>query len=304
MDKFRVISDLHIDINHKFPIAINDDVFTVICGDTSGTPAMTIDWVKNNVKYGVGVSGNHLPYNDLDRTVQELREELACAFPNTSTFTYLDVETGTFSKEVDGILFVGTCMYTDMLIKNKRWNPNGDQLFNMKCSEYHMNDYRLGIKTKDYFLGTDNEPKLVKLTAEDYVEWFKNAYGKIEQLLNDNESASKPKDVVLFTHHPLIADFLMHSWYIDNSAYSYRDYNWASYASDMKDWVLRHTSVKCYCCGHIHAVDKDWQTFDISREDGSKILVVNNARGYVRHKHDKDFNKDLFVNTKTWKVSI
>jgi hypothetical protein len=96
----------------------------------------------------------------------------------------------------------------------------------------------------------------------------------------------------------------MHSWYIDNSAYSYRDYNWASYASDMKDWVLRHTSVKCYCCGHIHAVDKDWRTFDISREDGSKILVVNNARGYVRHKHDKDFNKDLFVNTKTWKVSI
>lgn len=298
MKKFRVLSDIHLDVNEKYPFALKDkSIFTVICGDTSGTPEESINWIKENCPNGVGVSGNHLPYNNLGNSIQALRQELANAFPVNGTFTYLDCETGTYAKEVDGILFVGSCMYTDMHIKHAGWNPSGDMELNMRCSAWNMNDYRWGIKS------TDIEP-YTKITPKDYYEWFKNAYSKIEEVLNANESQEHPKDVVLVTHHALITDFFDHNGYVENVNYIYRsrDFNWASYASDMKQWLKRHTSIKCYCCGHIHDVYKDYRNFYITRDDESKCLVVNNARGYVSRCHDTYFNPNLFVNVENWTV--
>lgn len=304
MEKFRVISDLHLDINEHYPIELDDDVFTVICGDTSGYNNITIDWIKKNVKSGVGVSGNHLPYNKYNLPIQELRDGLANAFPITAPFTYLDCETNTFSKEVDGILFIGTCMYTNMRISHKYWNPTGDIQINMAGSEYNMNDYHWGIKSCTWPFGKDNSPSIKHITAQDYADWFKNAYNKIEAVLNDNESSTNPKPVVLITHHPVITNFLKHNWYVEDpdTIWSIRHYNLASYMSDMHQWLSRHTSIKCYCCGHIHAVDKNWRSFNLKHIDGSEFLVVNNARGYVKRCHDTYFNKNTFVNTKTWQV--
>lgn len=34
--KLRIISDLHVDVNHSIPLEYDDDVFTVVCGDISG----------------------------------------------------------------------------------------------------------------------------------------------------------------------------------------------------------------------------------------------------------------------------
>ena len=212
MEKFRVISDLHLDVNERYPISLNDDVFTVICGDTSGSPTMTIDWIKNNVKHGVGVSGNHLPYNNEHKTLQELREELAKAFPAESMFTYLDCETGVFYKEVDGILFIGTCMYTNMRVKHQHWNPDGDRLINMRGSESNMNDYYWGIKSKSCPFGPDNGYSYKHITAQDYMDWFINAYNKIEKVLEQNEMLESPKPVVLITHHPVIVEPAYHNW--------------------------------------------------------------------------------------------
>ena len=304
MNKFRVISDLHLDINKNYPISLDDDVFTVICGDTSGYTNMTIDWIKKNVKNGVGVSGNHLPYNDDGKTMQELRLELAKAFPASNAFTYLDCETGVFIKEVDGILFIGTCMYTDMHIKHSIMNPTGDPEINMRGSQYNMNDYHWGIKSKEWPLGKDNSPAVKHITARDYMDWFKNAYNMIEKVLNDNEASAAPKPVVLITHHPLIVELAYHNWYMDNPDHIWnpRDYNLASYVSDMHMWLSRHNSIKCYCCGHIHAVEKKWRNYKLKHNDGSEFLVVNNARGYVCRGHDVNFVKDLFVNTITWEV--
>ena len=292
MKKFRVLSDLHLDINKKYPLKIKDkDVFTVICGDTSGYPNITIDWIKKNCPNGVGISGNHLPYNDKNKTIQQLRLELANEFQINNSFTYLDCETDVFRKEVDDIIFIGTCMYTNMAISHPIWNPTGDIEFNKRCSLYHMNDYHWGIKSL--------EPT-INIRPDDYYEWFKRAYEKIEYALNDNEKSNKPKDVVLLTHHPLITDFLEHNGYIDDYCLSPRDFNWASYASDMKQWIKRHLSIKCYCCGHIHDVYKEYRNFDIIRDDGSKCLVVNNARGYVNHGHDTFFNLNRYVDVNTW----
>lgn len=306
MEKFRVLSDLHIDINECYSLAFTDDVFTVICGDTSGSPSMSIDWIKKNIKCGVGVSGNHLPYNDEKKTIQELREELAKAFPASSPFTYLDCETGTFAKEVDGIIFIGTCMYTDMHVKHKVMNPSGDPEVNMRGSQCNMNDYRWGIKSIEWPSGKNGIPSMKHITAQDYMDWFKNAYNMIEKVLNENEASASSKPIVLITHHSLLTGFAYHSWYIENpdNIWSLRDYNLASYVSDMEMWLSRHSSIKCYCCGHIHAIEKPWRSFKMKHNDGSELLVVNNARGYVLHGHDTNFMSNFFVNTKTWEVEV
>lgn len=320
MKKFRVISDLHIDVNKKFPIELPDnDVFTVICGDTSGDPKLTIDWVNANVKSGVLIAGNHLPYCNHVRTfskeydkpglpeirlMSELRQELANAFPVSGPITYLDVETGVFKKEVDGILFIGTTMYTDMMMRHEWWNKNGDIDINMKCSEYNMNDYAYGYVSKSYPLGADNDPSYTRMRASDYREWFIKSLHAMEEALQENESKANPLPVVLLTHHSLIKDFCMHSYYVDDARYlnMQRDFNWASYASDREYWLKRHKSIKCYCCGHIHSPEADYRSFKLTRDDGSKILVVNNTRGYVRDGSDFTFNKNRFVNVDTWEL--
>lgn len=319
MEKFRVISDLHVDVNEKFPIELpKDNVFTVICGDTSGNPKTTIEWVKANVKSGILISGNHLPYcngyhhfNEYDtddlpeiRLMSELRSELAEAFPASSDITYLDVETGVFKKEVDGIMFIGTTMYTDMMIRHDMWNKTGDASINMACSEFNMNDYRLGYTSRSYPFGADNDPSYVRMRASDYQKWFMNAFKAIDEVLRQNEMKENPVPVVLVTHHPLIKDFCMHSYYVDNAQniWRQREFNWASYASNREYWLKRHTSIKCYCCGHIHSPEQNYRSFKIKRDDGSEILVVNNARGYIRDCGDFSFNKNRFVNTKTWEI--
>ena len=313
MKRFRVLSDLHIDVNDRCPFSIkgNDD-FTVICGDTSGCPEKTVDWVNQNVRSGVLVSGNHLPYCNYDakngdkkfRIMSELRKVLADAFPAQSDITYLDVETGSFTKVVDGIMFIGSTMYTNMRISHDEWNKTGDKKLNMACSEWNMNDYNFGFTKREHPFGADNDPTYVKMTAEDYCIWFNNAFKAIDKVLHDNEKSENPLPVVLVTHHPVIKDFCSHSYYVENADYIYsqREFNWASYASDCEDWLVSHPSIKCYCCGHIHDPEAKYRHFYIDRPDRSKILVVNNTRGYVKDGSDKTFNPNRFVNTETWEL--
>jgi hypothetical protein len=312
--KFRVLSDLHIDYNDRYPINIdgNDqDIFTILCGDTSGDPRITIDWIKNNIKSGVFISGNHLPYcNVYDKpisekqTMSELRQILSNEFPIENNITYFDVETGVFKKVINNIIFLGSCCYTDMRIKHEYWNPNGEPEINYMCSEYNMNDYRYGYISREWPLGMDNEPKLNRITASDYEKWFTNAIAAFDKVLNENESLDNPLPVVLFTHHPLLSIFLNHSYYVDNANYlrSRREFNWASYASDYENWLKSHNSIKCYCCGHIHAVEKPYRHFKLNYGNNHEILVINNARGYVPYGHDTNFNINLIVDSDTWSI--
>lgn len=295
------MSDLHVDYNDRYPLEIPEDgrdVFTVLCGDTSGGPETTIEWVRKNVRRGVLVSGNHLPYCNCERaagrrTMAELRQALADAFPIGGDVAYLDAETGAAKKIVDGVMFLGSCCYTDMRIRHETLNPDGDPELNRECSERHMNDYRYGC--------VEREPKPVRMTARDYEKWFANALSVFDCELSENEKSETPLPVVLITHHPLLPEFLTRSYYVDD-ARSLREFNWASYASDWREWMESHPSIKCYCCGHIHAVEKEWRNFKLKRGAGGEILVVNNARGYVGSGHDGDFNVNTFVDTETWDV--
>ena len=72
--KIRILSDLHLDVNSKYPFSLKDkDTFTILCGDTSGDPEITKKWIDDNIKSGVFVCGNHLVYNSRHSSALLLR---------------------------------------------------------------------------------------------------------------------------------------------------------------------------------------------------------------------------------------
>lgn len=289
--KIRILSDLHLDVNDNYCFKIPEeqqDVFTVIAGDTSGDPDMTIDWLKKNVKRGVFISGNHLVYNGKEKTIQELREQLASAFPKDADITYLDNEVGVISKEVDGVLFVGSCLYTDFKLPcTWRGKACNDQQINMSTSWRTMNDYRWGIKEHS----ADSISKDVYITPEDYLEWFEKAFTTIQDLVEANERLADPKPIVIVTHHAPLKDCIS-GYYVNDDAN-------ASYASDLEWFIKKHPSIKCWIYGHIH---NDQKEIDVLRDDGTKCIVINNARGYCPRVEDRNFNANTFIDTDTWKV--
>ena len=63
--KLRIVSDIHSDINtNDRPYDFGDD-FVICCGDISGDRISTEEWVKNNIKKGIVIGGNHLGYNEV-----------------------------------------------------------------------------------------------------------------------------------------------------------------------------------------------------------------------------------------------
>lgn len=313
MEKIRFIGDIHLDINSKYPLELADkNVFTVICGDTAGETEMGIEWIRKNVRRGIIVNGNHMPYRNAGdiprseyRTMDDFRQWLKAEFPIDSDVSYLDAEIGECSKVVDGILFLGSCFYSNFRISEPTWNPNGDQELNMACSEWNMNDYRYGYTEKTYPAGADGDPSFVHMKATDLDRWFRNAFSMIDAALAENERSANPLPAVLATHYPLVTDYLMHNGYVEQPSmiYRQREFNWGSYASDMKSWLKKYPSLKVAASGHIHDVEKDYRYYSVRRKDMDDLLLVHNVRGYVSRGHARWFNPDTFVDTKIWTCS-
>lgn len=290
MDRIRILSDLHLDVNNNycFKLQKNND-FTILAGDTSGDPAITIEWVKKNVKKGLLVSGNHLVYNEHGLPIQKLRDELHSAFPVDNDVTYLESECDVVCKEVDGILFLGSCLYTDMKLSSPYRNPNGVVDINCNIAQRYLNDFRWGL-TDDIDTVTDANEGLRRIRAKDYIKWFEKTVAKFEQILSENEALSEPKPVVIVTHHAP-SRMCVGSAYVDDDAN-------CAYVSELDEFINKHTSIKCWIYGHIH----EHKEIDITRADGSTCVLINNSRGYCRRVEDRDFNPNTFLNTKTWKI--
>ena len=113
--KIRILSDLHLDINQKIPFLLEDkEIFTVLCGDISGNPEQTIEWINQNIKQGVFVEGNHIGY-DSQHSIQYIENLLSYEYPTTATVTYL--KNG--FKMVNDIVFVGGILWTDFNLYGK-----------------------------------------------------------------------------------------------------------------------------------------------------------------------------------------
>lgn len=274
MDKIRIISDLHLDLNKRYPLKLERDVFTVIAGDTSGDPKHGSNWIQRHIKNGVFVSGNHLVYNKSGLTIQELREIYANNFPESKSMTYLEkmTEKGIFYKKVDGILFVGSTLYTDFRL-------NGRYEDNVYWSRRRMNDYHWGL-VKDDRLGT-----IIKLNPEYLAECFKKTLAAFTEVIERFQKEEPDTPVVVVTHYCPSKKCI-------SEAYLDSEMN-ASYVSDLEDFITSHPNIRLWACGHIHSQD----SFKVGN-----CLVVMNPRGYVDRCEDAQFDPELYVDTKNWEL--
>lgn len=270
--KLRVLSDLHIDVNTNNPLKLKDnDDFTLIAGDVSGSPSLSIDWIKKNVKQGIVIAGNHIVYNIEAKTIQTLKKEMADAFPKESEITFLDHMTGLMHKEVNGILFIGTTLYTDYKLYGSDPDYGMREAFNPMGG---LNDFRFGRINE----GNASRP----LRPTDYLRWFIESKKEMIRILDKN----KDKDVVIITHH------CPHKKCLQNDIMRCMELD-TSYASDMSDLILKYPNIKLWVAGHVHQRG----SFKVGQ-----CLVVQNPMGYEHRYETLGFTPDVFVDTDTWTV--
>lgn len=287
--KIRVLSDLHVDVNKTFPLSLpkDDGVFTVLAGDTSGDPNTSIPWIREHITRGIVVTGNHLVYNRQIKPIEDLRKQMADAFPIDGDVSFLEcVDGGAFCKVVDGALFLGSCLYTDMKFESVEGFTKTDIKANERIALFNMNDFRFGLKRM-----TEGCDERVAIEPFDYERWFDITVKAFDFVLTELEKANCPMPCVVVTHHAPSALFIPEK-------YKFSPLN-ASYVSDLEWFIEKHKSIKCWICGHIHGKTRMRYT----RKDKSKVLLLNNSRGYVKYGEDRDFEPSLVVDTETWRVS-
>lgn len=297
--KIRVISDLHLDVNDKFPFSIKQedrDVFTLIAGDVSGNVKLTARWVKENINNGMFIVGNHDPaYNDIGWTIKNQKLYLHDKFNvQGSNVTYLDESVGVMSKEIPNtnILVVGTTLYTDYRYiseDDKKWFDKRNEalkkdgepeidigVMNRSSGERRLNDFRWGKVEDEIEFG-----KQRYLRAKDYEKWFNSSFQKIKEIIEANPD----KEIIVLTHHCPTPKCISGE-YVNSNLNS-------SYVSDLEDFIKSHTNIKAWCCGHVHSVTID---------KVGETLIVCNPRGYERNFESDKWNPNTFIDTDKWEV--
>lgn len=259
--KIRILSDLHIDYNQKYPLELEDKkTFTLLAGDISGYPDVGIKWIKENIQNGLYVEGNHIFYNNEKKPLQKLYEMYQKEFPLDSNVSFLQNE----CKIINDIVFVGCTLWTDCRLNGAY---DGQDLLNT------MNDYRYGKYIYNY--GTNN-PTIGKFTPYISTEEFNNSLNYIHTVCEN----FKGRKIVVLTHHcPSIKCI--------SPYYRSSDSNHA-YASNLEDFIKNHGNIVLWVCGHSHS-QCDFKI------DGCRVIM--NCRGYVKYGEDKKFNpnKTIFI---------
>lgn len=294
--KIRILSDLHVDYNRMHPTkdVRPSKTFTVFAGDVSGDPLVTIDAVSALASKGIVVAGNHIVYNQREKTIEDLRDDLAKTYTKDDDITFLDATCGIVSKRVGDVLFVGSTMYTDYGLKT-RYNPDGSRDRNMtaavpRMSGGGMNDFNFG-KCR---CGDDGGSRFV--SPGDYLKWNQQTVAAFDEVLSENERSENPLDVVMVTHHAPLKRCLM-TWSPDPDFDDTRLID-ASYASDMSGFIESHKSIRAWIYGHTHRP----MVFDFERGDRSRVVMINNAHGYTNYGEAVSSFRNCVLDTKDWTV--
>lgn len=297
--KIRLISDLHIDINSAYKLDFKaeklNDMFTLVAGDICGNPEHAAKWMKDNIRQGAFVSGNHDVY-DTDMPIEDVKSYFAKEFPLASDVTYFDNDAGVIAKDIGkNVMLVADVMYTDYKYPESLCNPDGDVHHNMMLADpwrnrrNGMNDFNYG-RCKKIWPGLNDGTYAEKgrLVPEWCLEHHEKAFKAITDAIESNAS----KDVILMTHHCLSPKCIDDEH--DGCSVI------ASYVSDKEDWVKAHPNIKCICSGHIHA-RKMFHVGD--------ALYVMNSLGYCRNhymqwsstaKVYEPWTPDCIIDTETW----
>lgn len=286
--KVRVISDLHLDVNREQPFSLDvDDTFTVVLGDTSGDPNISIPWIRKNVKRGLVIAGNHIVYNERGRSINILREQMHGAFKKGADVEFLEACEGkNFKREEGDVLFLGSCLYTDNTYTNECDMPMSLER-NRSIVYGGLNDFRWGTVS-----GSSRGTRLITkpLLPGDYEYWYKKTVNAFDDALTANEKRKNPLPCFVMTHHAPSGKCI-------SEEYAMSQIN-CGFVSDLEWLIEKHPCIKCWAYGHVHACKE----FKYVRKDGSEVLMLNNSRGYVRCFEDGDFDKNLMVDTDTWEV--
>lgn len=304
--KIRILSDLHLDINYRYPISITDpDVFTVIAGDLGGDYKENVRWLRDNVHNGIFISGNHDAYTPDNTPLDDVKEFYHRNFPEGGSLVYCDNDVGVISRTMGNIMFIGDVLYTDYRLKvaetDKKLGQKETVERNMwragpKFNGSYMNDFR--FFTRKPISGGVNNPQdgycfndQYYITPRTYLDHFNEAFEKITQLVEANID----KDIVLVTHHCLSRKCI-------SGIFSKSPLN-ASYVSPKDDWIRKHPNIRLVISGHVHHRD----TFKVGN-----ALYVLNPLGYCRDYQDRqtdpktgeneNWTPNLYVNTDTWTV--
>ena len=303
--KIRLISDLHIDINRKYNVTLpDDDVYTLIAGDIGGDYKDNAKWLRNNIRKGAFISGNHDAYTPDNTPLDDVKKFYHEEFPLDGDITYFDSDVGVITKKLDNkTILVADVLYTDYKYRALEYMKDMSisevvkanmRMASPKMSGCYMNDFMFLTRNGKYNKSSYDRigDGLFYLTPENYREHFDKAFKEITSVVEENSD----KNIILMTHHCLSPKAI-------SSEYS-RDSLNASYVSNKENWIRKHSNIKLILSGHVH---------------GQKIFNVGmtkyvlNPLGYLREVQnvtiDKKTNKtvywspDTFIDTKTWEIT-
>lgn len=258
--KFRVISDLHVDVNHRYPFELMDNdknVITLVAGDVSGDPKLDYKWLHENTNYsGIMVSGNHIVYNDRGMPIQDLQQEERDLFAKSDRWQYMEKDYKVFDDEK--IVIFGATLWSDFKVGSH------DSGWGMILAKQTMNDFRLGLMR-------DENNEIVGLKPQ----WCLEEHKKTLEAL-DNVCKKYPDyTIVVLSHHcPGIKSI--------NSRFFGFGSNGA-YVSDLSEFIEKHLNIKAWVCGHVHHPHK----YNIGQ-----CQVFCNPMGYIQFNENKNWDKN------------
>lgn len=218
--RIRIMSDLHLDYNNRYPLELKDkDIFTIIAGDLSGYSKYRDEWLKENIHNGLFVEGNHIFYNNENKTLQQYYKELQNKYPLDSNLSFLQNQ----YKIINDVVFVGCTLWTDCRLYGKKYIADLPKRMN----DYRYGKYKAGNKKRTF-------------TPQDSINEFNESLKYIEEV-SDLYPSHK---IVVITHHcPSIKCISKH--------YRLGDCNHA-YASNLEGFIQNHNNIVCWICGHSH----------------------------------------------------
>lgn len=258
---FRIISDIHADYNegHNYQFNFGND-YIINCGDTAGSSIVAGHWIKNYMKQGVFVVGNHLGYSSSHperdgmqnmelyshyRHPSSTKREQIKELYNLTTDPNIVLLSNT-CIEHNGIIIIGTCLYTDFDLYGKEHREEC-----MAYAKKGMNDFRLPVVMDNHYYtqdkngvwwpNTKKKEKVRPFDVSDHAFYFQYSFGFIRQKVEE----FKHKPIIVVTHHAPTP-------YAIEEKYTGSLLN-AAFASNLNKFIIEHPQIRLWCFGHVHS---------------------------------------------------
>lgn len=202
-------------------------------------------------RHTIMVMGNHEHYGfQLHKTYQHIKDQLP------DNVYLLQNET----KEIDGVLFMGATLWTDMN------NMDSLTLLHMKSK---MNDYN------EITMFNEAKNAYHKLTPERTVEEHVKSKQYFKIMLEENRQTGANKPVVVVTHHSPSRQST-HPHYANSTLIN------GAYSSNLEEFILDNPEIRVWTHGHTH------HTFDYMVGNTRIICNPRGYKGYEQQANDFD----------------